>query len=46
VRCTENLPALPTTDTHPFDKRISGQFIEMLRDLDATRPDAWLAAPR
>jgi creatinine amidohydrolase len=24
----------------------SGQFIEMLRVLDATRPDAWLAAPR
>lgn len=25
---------------------IAGQFIEMLRDLDATRPDAWLADPR
>jgi creatinine amidohydrolase len=25
---------------------IAGQFIEMLRDLDATRPDAWLAEPR
>ena len=25
---------------------IAAQFIEMLRDLDATRPDAWLGEPR
>ena len=25
---------------------IASQFIEMLRDLDATRPDAWLREPR